>query len=311
MRIQPVGDSGLQVSSLTLGTMGWGEELDADTVAGLATAFRDAGGTTFDTAHAYGPAEAALGQVIRGWPRDQLTIVGKAGLSCTTGAWVTDTSRRALMHQLDASLRQLGTDYLDLWLVHRWSDDVPLAESMSALEAAQRSGRVRYVGVSNYTGWQLTAAAAQLDAARIPLVANEIQYSLLVRQPDREVIPAARYSGCGILAWAPLAGGVLSGKYRHGTPADSRAAGGKRQKWAEQHLGAAAGPVVAAVTTAADGLGASPAEVALSWVRDRPGVASCVVGARTSMQLQQLLASEELVIPDAVREALDEVSAPA
>lgn len=306
MRIQPVGDSGLRVSSLTLGTSSWGRDVDLETARDLLTDFRSAGGTTIDTAAGYadGGAERVIGALIKDLDRDGLRLVGKAGI---TGGSV-DASRGALLGALDASLDRLGVDYLDLWLVHTWDSQVPLAETMSALEAAHRSGRARYVGVSNYSGWQFTAAASMLREARIPLVANEIEYNLLTRSPDAEVIPAAQYAGAGILAWAPLAGGILTGKYRHGTPADSRAAGGRHERWAQRHLGQAASPVVNAVVTAADGLEVSPAEVALAWTRDR--VASSIIGARTTTQLAALLRSEELTIPDAVRDALDEVSAP-
>ncbi|MFC6713820.1 aldo/keto reductase [Branchiibius cervicis] len=309
MRIQSVGDSGLRVSSLTLGTMGWGEQVDPDSARQLFTQFRDAGGRSFDTAYGYGggTAETILGELLSPAERDQVCLIGKAGISRTSGARMVDVSRGTLMRQLEESLRRLGVDYLDVWLVHTWDSQVPLAETMSALEAAQRSGRARYVGVSNYSGWQFTAAASILREARIPLVANEIEYNLLARSADTEVIPAAQYAGAGILAWSPLAGGVLTGKYRHGTPADSRAASGQHERWAERYLGEATSPVVNAVLTAAAGLEVSPAEVSLAWVRDR--VASSIVGARTTTQLASLLRSEELTIPDAVREALDEVSA--
>lgn len=310
MRIQSVGDSGLRVSSLTLGTMGWGEQVDPVGARELFTQFRDAGGRSIDTAYGYGggAAETILGELVPNADRDQVCLIGKAGITRTSGARVVDVSRGALMRQLDESLRRLGVDYLDLWLVHTWDAQVPLAETLSALEAAHRSGRARYVGVSNYSGWQFTAASSLLREARIPLVANEIEYNLLSRSADAEVIPAAQYAGAGILAWAPLAGGILTGKYRHGTPADSRAAGGQHERWAARHFGDAASPVVNAVMTAASGLDVTPAEVALAWSRDR--VASNIVGARTATQLASLLRSEELTIPDAVREALDEVSAP-
>lgn len=300
----------MRVSSLTLGTMGWGEQVEPDEARELFARYRDAGGFSFDTASGYaaGAAETILGGLVSPTNRHQVCLIGKAGISRDSGARVVDVSRGTLMRQLDGSLQRLGVDYLDLWLVHTWDDQVPLAETMSALEAAHRSGRARYVGVSNYSGWQFTAAAGLLREARVPLVANEIEYNLLTRSADTEVIPAARYAGAGILAWAPLAGGILTGKYRHGTPADSRAAGGRHERWAARHLGEAASPVVNAVVTAASGLDVSPAEVALAWTRDR--VASSIIGARTTTQLAALLRSEELTIPEAVRDALDEVSAP-
>ncbi|RNI24952.1 aldo/keto reductase [Flexivirga caeni] len=310
MQSVKVGRSGLRVSGLTLGTMGWGDSVDEIFARETLHDFRDAGGTTIDTAYGYGDgaAETILGDLVPAIDRDQVVIVGKAGISRTTGSRVVDTSRGALLTQLDASLRRLRTDHLDLWLVHTWSGEVPLEETVSALEHAVRTGRARYVGVSNYSGWQLVAADAALREARIPLVANEIEYSLVERSADSEVVPAAAHTGAGLLAWAPLGGGVLTGKYRRGVPADSRAATGQHSGWAARRLGGAANPIVDAVATAAEGLGVSPAQVALAWARDRPGISSLIVGARNATQLRTILAAATTALPPEIAQALDDVS---
>lgn len=307
-----VGRSGLRVSDLSLGTMNWGDTVDEIFAEEVLRGFRDAGGTTIDTAYGYGDgaAEEILGQLLAGAGRDDLVLVGKAGISRTSGSRVVDTSRGTLLRQLDASLRRLRTDHLDLWLVHTWADDVPLAETMSALEHAVGTGRARYVGVSNYTGWQLVAAEAILREARVPLTANEVEYSLVERSAECELVPAADHVGAGLLAWAPLGGGVLTGKYRRGVPADSRAASGRHSGWAARRLGGRVDPIVDAVATAADGLGVSPAQVALSWARSRPGISSLIVGVRNPSQLRTVLAGSGTVLPAEIARALDDVSRP-
>ena len=213
------------------------------------------------------------------------------------------------MAQLETSLRRLGTDHVDLWLVHTWSDDVPLSETLSALEWAATSGRARYVGVSNYSGWQSARAFSLLESARIPLVANEVEYSLVCRTAEHEVGPAATALGFGLLPWSPLGRGVLTGKYRNGIPSGSRAASVDFPGFAERFLGEQPARVAEGVAMAARGLGVKPGEVALAWVRDRPGVAAPIVGARTAAQLRSSLASLEVVLPEEIVSALDDVSA--
>jgi aryl-alcohol dehydrogenase-like predicted oxidoreductase len=195
--------------------------------------------------------------------------------------------------------------------VHVWSDGTPLAETLGALDDAVRSGRCRHIGICNYTGAQATSAATvQKESGRAPLVGHQTQYSLLVREPERDVIPAAAEHGAGVLAWSPLAGGVLTGKYRHGTPAGSRATDEHYSPYLAPFLGDewAAG-ITDAVGLVARALDRDPAEVALAWVRDRPGVAAALVGAHTGDQLRTALRSESLDLPDDVAALLDEVSA--
>ncbi|YAL84561.1 aldo/keto reductase [Dermacoccaceae bacterium W4C1] len=304
-----LGTSGLQFSALTLGTLGWGAEVDQDTVTDLVRAYRDAGGSSFDTAYGYGDgsAEESLGQLLgEVLSRDEVTIATKAGISRRSGHRVVDVSRGTLLTQLDASLRRLGTDHVDLWMVHTWSDEVSVAETVSALVDAVRSGKARYVGVSNHNGWQLAHVAGLAAAAGVPVVADEVELSLLRRDAEGETTSAAAHLGVGLLAWSPLARGVLTGKYRHTVPADSR--GAARPELIESYLSPKGRAAVEALATAADGLAVNPAQAALAWVLGRPQVASAIIGARTLTQLQTLLRATEIQIPDEVLSALDDVT---
>ena len=310
-----LGRSGLRVSRLALGTMTWGTDTDADEAAAQLTAFVDAGGTLVDTADVYagGSSEEILGELLRDVvPRERVVLATKAVARRDDGPFGGGASRGALLAALDGSLRRLGVDHLDLWQLHAWDPAVPLEETLAALDTAVASGRVRYVGVSNYRGWQLGTAAAwqRAVAGRAPLVSLQSEYSLLARGVEGSVLAAAGHHGVGLLPWGPLGRGVLTGKYRHGTPSDSRAASSRYAGYVEHHRTERAARVVQAVVTAADGLGTSPLAVALAWVRDRPGVVSPVVGARDAAQLAGSLAAEELELPPAIRSALDDVSVP-
>jgi aryl-alcohol dehydrogenase-like predicted oxidoreductase len=308
-----VGRSGLKVSSLGLGTMTWGVETDADEAAAQLVAFHDAGGTLVDTAasYGYGEAESILGHLVADIvPRADLTIATKAGITRTPdGTRTIDASRGALLRQLDMSLRNLGTDYVDLWYVHWVDDTVPFDETLAALDHAYSTGKARYVGVSNYCGWRLARAAAWQAAGsgRAPVVANQVRYSLVDRGVEREVVPAALACGLGIFPYSPLGGGVLTGKYRAGVPSDSRAAAARLLP---MHEVASAAGIVEAVATAAEGLATSPVAVALAWLRERPAVVAPILGARTLGQLTAALASVSLDIPREILSALDDVSAP-
>jgi aryl-alcohol dehydrogenase-like predicted oxidoreductase len=310
-----LGRSGLRVSRLALGTMTWGTDTDGDEAAAQLTAFVDAGGTLVDIADVYagGASEEMLGDLLRDVvPRDAVVLATKAVARRDGGPFGGGASRGALLAALDGSLRRLGVDHVDLWQLHAWDPVVPIEETLAALDTAVASGRVRYVGVCNYRGWQLGTAAAWQRAwpGRSPLVSVQSEYSLLERRVEGGVLAAAGHHGMGLLAWAPLGRGVLTGKYRHGTPSDSRAASTRYAGYVEHHRTERAARVVQAVVTAADGLGTSPLAVALAWVRDRPGVVSPVVGARDAAQLAGSLAAEELDLPAAIRSALDDVSAP-
>ena len=306
-----VGRSGLRVSRLGLGTLTWGRDTDQHDAADQLREFVEAGGTLVDTADGYGEgaAEEVLGSLLGGVvEREELVICSRSGLTWWDGAMRPDPSRGAMLAGLDASLRRLRTDHVDLWLAPTWSSAVPLEETISVLEYAASTGRAHYVGVTNYAGWQLARAATLLGRHTVP-VAAEVEYSLVQRGAERELIPAAEHLGVGLLAWSPLGRGVLTAKYRTGTPADSRAASPHLSAFVGAYLDHRSRRVVDAVVTAADGLGCSPLEVALAWVRDRPAVAAALVGARNVAQLRASLLSEEVELPEEIRNALDEVSA--
>ena len=314
MKQRHLGRSGLIVSRLALGTMTWGRDTDEDDAATQLLAFREAGGTLVDTADVYadGDSERVVGRLLRDVvPRDEVVLATKAYGATGPGPMNRGTSRGHLLGALDASLDRLQTDHVDLWQLHAWDPVTPWEEAMSAMETAVQSGRVRYAGVSNYCGWQLAATATWQSALRAaPIVANQVEYSLLQRGVEREVVPAAEALGVGLLPWSPLGRGVLTGKYRNGAPADSRGASKHFSGFVAPYLDDSASHVVDAVLTAADGLGVSPVAVALAWVRDRPGVVAPIVGARTAAQLQASLAAETVELPPEIRSALDDVSAP-
>ncbi len=310
-----LGGTGLSVSRLGLGTMTWGRDTDEHEAREQLVAFVDAGGTLLDTAAGYtdGDSErligSLLGEVVA---RDEVVLATKAGVGRRKGERFTDVSRGHLLRSLDASLRRLGVDHVDLWQVHTWVDDVPLEETLSALDLAVTSGRTSYVGISNYNGWQTAQAATWQRAVpgRAVLAANQVEYSLLNRTAEAETIPAAQALGLGILPWSPLGRGVLTGKYRNSTPADSRAASPHFAAFVGRYLGETSQRVVEAGARAAAGLGWSPLEVALAWVRDRPGVAAPIVGARTAAQLREVLTVEECELPVEIVQALEDVSTP-
>ena len=308
-----MGSSGLQVSTIGLGTLTWGRDTDEHEAEEQLRAFLEAGGTLLDTAATYGEGSAEevigslLGQTI---DRDEVVLCSKAGVRTSAGDTRIDASRGVLLDTLDASLARLGTDHLDLWLVQAPDGHTPLRETLSALRQAVRTGRARYVGLSNFPGWQLARAATLLDSDETFLTAAQMEYSLLQRGIERELLPAARTCGVGVLAWSPLGRGVLSGKYRRSVPADSRGASPHLRGFVEPYLTGSARSVVEAVATAAEGLGRAPVEVALAWARDVEGVASAVVGARTPAQLRGSLAAVDLELPDQIRQVLSEVTAP-
>ena len=309
MQQRYVGNSGFRVSALSLGTMTWAQQSDEHDAAELLRSFLDAGGTLVDTAGSYadGQAEALLGSLLGDVvARSEVVISTKAGVSSVEGRRSIDASRGAMLSSLDASLARLGTDHVDIWFAHAWDGNVPLEETLSALELAVRSGRARYVGISNYNGWQTAKAAAM---AGFTMVANQSEYSLLKRGPEDELIPAIEDAGLGLMAWAPLGRGVLSGKYRGQMPADSRAAQGSMTSYVEPYLNPRATRIVEAVAMAARGLGRSPSDVALSWLLSRPGVSTAVIGPRNAVQLKELLDAQLSPVPAEIARALEDVSA--
>lgn len=314
MELRRVGASGLTISRLGLGTMTWGRDTDEIEAADQCRAFLDAGGNFIDTASTYGDgdSERVIGGLIGTlFNRDEIVIATKAGVDFRDGARRVNTSRHALIAELDRSLARLGSDFVDLWQIAAWDDVTPLDDTLSALDYAYTTGRARYVGLSNFSGWQVARAATkqQSNSMKAPLSSVQREYSLLNREVEQEVLDAAEQCGLGFIAWGPLARGVLTGKYRKGIPSDSRGAAPHFAKHIEPYLDNRASRIVEAVAVAAEGLGYSPLEVALAWVRDAPGVTSSLIGARTGAQLRGVLKSEEISLPPVVRSALDDVSA--
>ena len=313
MELRRAGKSGLLLSRLGLGTMTWGRDTDTHEAADQCRAYIEAGGNFFDTSSTYGDGDSE--RVLAGligtlFKRDEVAIASKAGTSFASGVKSVNNSRQSLIAELDKSLSRLETDYLDIWQINFWDAHTPLEDTLSALDYAYTSGKARYVGVCNFSGYQSARAATiqESNSAKAPITSLQVEYSLLNRSAEEEVLPCAKEIGLGLLAWAPLGRGVLTGKYRKGIPIDSRAAAPHFVKHVEPYLDERSSRIVEAVSAAAEGLGFSPLEVALAWVRDTPGVTSAIVGARTGAQLRGVLKSEEIELPEIVRHALDEVS---
>lgn len=309
---RPLGATGATVSRLGLGTLGWGRGVDPADADDMVRAFIDAGGSLIDTsdAHADGAVESLLGKVLSDPAlRDAAFVVTRAGTGGHPRRPV-DTSRQHLLASLDASLARLGTSHIDLWMLSAWDDATPIDETLDAMGVAVATGRVLYAGVAFPRGWQVGTAA--VASARAPhhrsLAAVAVAYSLVDRDAEAEVIPGARAHDLGILACAPLGCGVLTGKYRHGTPPDSRGASEVLGPGVRRLLDDRGRRVVEGVVTAAQGLDVTAAEVALAWVRDRPGISTVIVGPRTIHQLRTAVQSDALVLPDEIRSVLDEVS---
>jgi aryl-alcohol dehydrogenase-like predicted oxidoreductase len=306
--------AGVSVSRLGLGTMTWGRDTDENEAAQQLQYFVEAGGNLIDTAAVYGDGDAErvlggfIGTLVK---REQIIIASKAGITFKDGSRKVSNSRNDLISDLDRSLSRLNIDYLDIWQIHTWDKNTPLEETLSALDYATSSGKARYVGVCNFNGWQLARSATLQNPifGKAAITSSQNEYSLLNRKVEEEVIPASSTLNVGFLAWSPLGRGVLSGKYRSGVPSDSRGASPHFAHFVEPYLSDRARQIVEAVCVAADGLGYSPLEVALSWVRDAPGVTSALIGARTGAQLRGILTVEQISLPDQVRQALNEVSA--
>jgi aryl-alcohol dehydrogenase-like predicted oxidoreductase len=294
--------------------MTWGRDTDEHEAAEQLRFYLDAGGNFIDTAAVYGNGDAE--RVLGGFlgvmvPRDQIIIATKAGISFKSGERVVDNSRTSLIADLDRSLSHLRTEYVDLWQIHTWDEKTPLEEVLSALDYAVSTGRARHVGISNFAGWQLARAVTLQNPifGKASIISTQNEYSLLNRKIEREILPASRELGVGVLAWSPLGRGVLTGKYRSGLPSDSRGASPHFSSFIEPYLDERSRKIVEAVMVASDGLGLSPLEVSLAWVRDCPGVTSAIIGARTGAQLRGALSAESVTLPVPVREALDEISA--
>ena len=314
MELRQLGRSGVRVSRLALGTMTWGRDTDEHEAAEQLRFYLDAGGNFIDTAAVYGNGDAE--RVLGGFlgvmvPRDEIVIATKAGISFKNGERIVDNSRTSLIADLDRSLCHLRSEYVDLWQIHTWDEKTPLEEVLSALDYAVSTGRARHVGISNFAAWQLARSVTLQNPifGKAPIISTQNEYSLLNRRIEGEILPASRELGVGVLAWSPLGRGVLTGKYRSGLPSDSRGASPHFSSFIEPYLDERSRKIVEAVMVASDGLGLSPLEVSLAWVRDCPGVTSAIIGARTGAQLRGALSAESVTLPIPVREALDEISA--
>ncbi|WMT89295.1 aldo/keto reductase [Pelagibacterium sp. H642] len=317
MTYYTLGNSGLKVPQLALGTMTfgteWGWGADKDAAREIFGAYADAGGNFFDTADAYtgGTAEAWLGEFIaeRGM-RDEAVIATKFTMNLSaTNPNAAGNGRKNIIRALDGSLKRLGTDYVDLYILHCWDRLTPPEEVMRTLDDLVRAGKIRHIGLSDVPAWY--ASRAQAVAERFgyePISALQLEYSLAERHIENEFVALGTRYGAGIMAWSPLASGLLSGKYRAGAQGRLETLRGSSnpgfQKFTERNFA-----IVAELEAVASEIGRSMAQVALNWTLTQPGVASAIIGARTLAQLQDNLGALDFTIPPALRERLDAVSA--
>ncbi len=320
MKYNQLGRSGLRISELTLGTMTFGGqgkfrdvgETDLSGARRHIDLALDAGVNLIDTADVYsdGASEEIIGEVMAGrW--DRTLLATKARFSMGPGPNDAGLSRHHLIAACEASLTRLQTDHIDLYQVHEWDGQTPLEETLGALEHLLDSGKVRYVGCSNFAGWQLMKALGIADRIGLPrFVSQQVYLSLQERSAEMEIVPSAIDQGLGLLIWSPLAGGWLSGKYRR----DQAAPEGTRQagEWSEPPIydEDKLYDTIEELVAVAEEHGVSPAQVALAWLLRRPGVTSVVVGARTDAQLSDNLAAADLELSDADMTRLETVSRP-
>jgi len=299
---------------MTFGGVGWASAVGTTDIDGAKRQIGmciDAGVNLFDTADAYsaGVSEEILGQALGG-TRDDVLIATKVRMPMGDGPNDAGLSRHHVIRGREASLRRLGTDHIDLYQVHEWDGQTLLDESLGALDSLVQSGKVRYVGASNYAGWQLMKALGVADRNHAPrFVSQQIYYSLQARDAEYELVPLSLDQGLGILVWSPLAGGLLSGKYRR---SDRNPEGTRRfVGWDEPPVydEAKLYDTIELLLEVAAGHGVSAAQVALAWTLGRPGITSVVIGARTDEQLADNLAAASLRLTGDERARLDEVSA--
>lgn len=309
-----VGTSGLKVSELCLGTMNFGREADRDAAAEIVNAALDGGINFFDTANSYtsGESERLLGDLLHE-RRHDVVIATKFGNRVGTGPNDGGASRAHILRAVEDSLRRLRTDYLDVYYVHHIDPRTPAEETLSALDSLVRAGKVRYLGASNFEAWRLLESIWVSQVNHLSrYVIYQPQYSLLVRDVEEEILPVCQMKGLGVVPWAPLAGGVLSGKY-HGVEG---VVPGTRQ--AEERFGRGNNyltperdQIVAALVELAGELGHSPAPIALRWLLDNPLVPSVIIGARNADQVRANLHACGWRLPATARRTLSDLSRPA
>ena len=321
MRFRTLGGSGCVVSTLALGTMTFGDETDEKDAHSQLDRFVAAGGNLVDTADVYsrGVSEEIVGRWLAAQPgevRDRVVVATKGRYPMGDDANDAGLSRRHLNRAIDASLRRLGVERIDLYQVHGHDPLTPVEETLRVLDDAVRAGKIDYVGLSNVTGWQLQRAVdvARFGGLTAPVTVQP-QYNLLVREVEWEIVPAAAANGLGLLPWSPLGGGWLTGKYRR----DERPTGATRlgenpergvEAYDRRSSVERTWDVVDAVRAVADGRGVSMAQVALAWLVARPSVTSVILGARTLEQFDDNLGAADLDLDDAELARLDEVSDP-
>lgn len=308
MEYRQLGRAGVRVSELCLGTMTFGNEADESTSKQIVDRFMDAGGNFVDTANVYsqGVSEAITGRAIAG-RRDEIVLATKARFQMGTDTNSVGTSRRNLRAACEASLRRLGTEWIDLYQVHCWDKFTPLEETLSTLDDLVHEGKVRYIGASNFASWHLMKALG-LSALHHwePFVCLQPEYSLITRDAERELLPLCESEGLAVIPWSPLGGGVLSGKYSKDSEFEKGTRGGDSDNpiTFTYRLDDRAWNVIDAVKTAAEATGKTAAQVALNWVVNRPGITAPIVGARTVDQLDDNLGAIGWQLDDDTNNAL-------
>ena len=311
MKFNQLGKSGLLVSDISLGTMVFGEERERSTPADEAEKiihrYLEAGGNHIDTADGYagGRSEEIVGRAMKGEQRDQVVIASKVYFPVKDGRNDFGLSRHHIVEGVNASLRRLKMDYIDLYYMHRWDHLTPVEESLRAFDDLVRAGKVRYIGVSNFKAWQVMKSVSISDKqgwARF--VAGQYQYSLIKRDVDYEFIDLFRSEGIGLMTWAPLGGGFLSGKYKKGEkPTDAhegRIAGEAdrtEDAWARRNTDRN-WKIIEAVGEIVKARGASYSQIAIAWLRAQPAVSSVIMGVRTVEQLEDNLGAADIELSD-------------
>jgi aryl-alcohol dehydrogenase-like predicted oxidoreductase len=317
MEYRELGRTGVMVSTVTLGTMLFGTATDSADAGDLLDCALDHGVNAVDSANVYGrgASEELLGALLGQRPgaRDRLVLATKfSARTADEDPNAVGNSRRHLIDQCHASLRRLGIDHVDVYYIHRPSTTVPVDETLRALDDLVRAGTVRYIGTSSFAAWQLVEAlwAAKEHHLNRPVV-EQSPYSLLDRRVERELLPMARSYGLGVTVWSPLAGGLLTGKYRgESWPADGRLSSAASNRWVDNHFTPQAKQAVDAIGALADDIGRTPIELALGWLLAQPGVSSALVGARSVGQLEGQFAAVEVELPASALSRLDEISPP-
>lgn len=321
MKYRTLPGTGISVSNLALGTMGFGPETEESVAFQILDAFVEANGNLVDTANVYGAgaSEEVLGRWFASRPTDvtsRVVLATKARFGTGTDVNEVGLSRRNLDRALTASLRRLGRDNIDLYQLHGWDALSPIEETLRFLDDAVRAGKIHHYGLSNFTGWQLQLAVSTAKELGLHApVTLQPQYSLVSREIEYEIVPAALHNGLGLLPWSPLAAGFLSGKYTKDAAPGSDTRWGAGNPMNDHIFGDLAAKdqnwdILDAVRDISSDAGVTPAQVAYSWIADRPGVVAPILGARTLAQLEENIVAADLVLDDAATARLDAVSTP-